>query len=285
MKKKSFYLTAVLLMLYSLAGYSQVEKNVCYKIGVGHFSYTPKEEKTGVGNVLGNVANVLLTGKSTRQQPQYADAVRAGVISGLGNVMRFRVVAGEFDSHEQTLLADGIISNISTTSKVEPSKEKGKAGQEYFRALISVTVNLKDAATGEVVSSRVFSITDSDCSWMASAEKSIDYALGKLSDKIKNYFDGIYPLNASVVEAGESKKDKQKTVYIDLGSAYGVCEGMHFDVFSVKTIAGKEARIEIGRLKIDQVLGEELSLCKVSKGEKQIKTALDNGETLVLTSR
>lgn len=285
MRKIVCFSVVLLSVFYFLPGYCQVDKNVCYKIGIGYFSYTPKEEKTSVGSVLGNVANVLLTGKSTRQQPQYADAVRASIISGLGNVMRFRVVEGESGSHGQTLVADGIISNISTTSKVEPSKEKGKTGHEYFRALISVTVNLKDAATGEVVSSRVFSITDGDCSWMASAEKSVDYALNRLTDKIRRHYNYAYPLYASVVEAGDVKKDNQKTVYIDLGSAYGACEGMHFDVFSVKTIAGKEARVEIGRLKIDKVLGEELSLCKVSKGEKQIKTALDNGETLVLTSR
>ena len=53
----------------------------------------------------------------------------------------------------------------------------------------------------------------------------------------------------------------------------------------VKEIAGKEARIEIGRLKVEEVLGEELSLCKVTKGEKDIKTALDNGSTLVVTVR
>ena len=68
---------------------------------------------------------------------------------------------------------------------------------------------------------------------------------------------------------------KQKTVYIDLGTSLSAYKGQQFDVYSVKEIAGKEARIEIGRLKVEEVLGEELSLCKVTKGEKEIKTYVD----------
>lgn len=66
-------------------------------------------------------------------------------------------------------------------------------------------------------------------------------------------------------EAGEVKKDKQKEVFIDLGGANGVYKGLQFDVFHVKTIAGKKAHTMIGRLKIEEVQGDEISLCKVTK--------------------
>lgn len=51
------------------------------------------------------------------------------------------------------------------------------------------------------------------------------------------------------------------------------------------TIAGKEARTIIGRLKIEEVDGDEISLCKVTKGSDKIKTALDEGQTLMVVSR
>ena len=38
-------------------------------------------------------------------------------------------------------------------------------------------------------------------------------------------------------------------------------------------------------LKVEEVLGEEVSFCKVTKGEKEVKTALDNGSTLVVIVR
>lgn len=62
-------------------------------------------------------------------------------------------------------------------------------------------------------------------------------------------------------------------------------EGQQFNVYILKNIAGREARQEIGRLKVEEVMGDDLSLCKVTRGEKEIKTALDKGETLVVISR
>ena len=41
----------------------------------------------------------------------------------------------------------------------------------------------------------------------------------------------------------------------------------------------------IGRLKIEEVEGDEISLCKVTKGADKIKTALDEDQTLLITSR
>lgn len=282
----NFLLSALIGFLsVAPAVFGQVEKNVFYKVAIGDFAYTPKEEKATVGNVLEAVANVFLTGTSTKQQAQYADAVRASIVSGFGNVIRLNVVDGELDNLDNAFFVDGVISNITATSKTEPSSKKGKPDKKYYKSLISVNINLKDARTGEVVDSRTFSITDSDGSWMASAEKSVVYSLEKLSEKITTLYNHMFPLSATIIESGEVKKDKQKTVYIDLGTVYGAYKGLQFNIFESKTIAGKKANMKIGRLKIDKVLGDELSLCKVTKGEKQVKAALDNGITLTITSR
>ncbi len=73
-------------------------------------------------------------------------------------------------------------------------------------------------------------------------------------------------------------------MYIDLGQRDRVYSGMHFNVYTVQTIAGKEAKKEIGRLRITEVMGEEISLCKVTSGGSNIKTAIENGEKLLITS-
>ena len=73
-------------------------------------------------------------------------------------------------------------------------------------------------------------------------------------------------------------------MYIDLGSPSGAYVGMHMKVYIVKTIAGKEAKKEIGKLKISEILGDEISLCKVQKGGSDIKDALDAGEHVVVSS-
>lgn len=283
MKRK--ILLTIAILLTCVTTYS-ADVNEAYKVAVGGFSYTPKETKKSVGNMLGTIATTALTGMTTEHQAQYVDAVRASIISGFSKVVRFRVVeVGEDSGELHSFYVDGVISNISTTSKIEPNSNKNKPDSQYFRSLIGVTVNLKDVLTGEVVDSQTFSVNESDCSWVASAEKAINNSLKRLSDKIALHYNGKFPLRASVIEAGEVKNDKQKSVYIDLGSSSGMYKGLQFVVYSVKTIAGKEARMEIGRVKVETVLGDDLSECKVSKGDKKVKSALDNGETLVLISR
>ena len=55
-------------------------------------------------------------------------------------------------------------------------------------------------------------------------------------------------------------------------------------VFIVKTIAGREARQQIGKLKVETVLGDDISLCKVQSGGKEIKKAIEAGEQLLVIS-
>lgn len=291
MKRMNKYIS-ILFMSVSLAlsAYGQADRNVVYKVATGDFAYTAGKMKNSVGNVLGAIAEAMVTGKTSQQQSQYADAVRASVVSGLSNVRRFRTIEADYILHrpasdEQAFYVDGTIANISTVTKTEPSTTKGAPANQYHRCLISVTVNLKDAHDDTVENSHTFSITDSDMSWLGSTDKAVSDALERLTAKVADYYNAIFPLHASIIEAGEVKKDKQKEVFIDLGAANGAYKGVQFDVFLVKTVAGKEARTMIGRLKIEEVQGDEISLCKVTKGSDKIKNALDQGQTLMITSR
>jgi uncharacterized protein YbaA (DUF1428 family) len=59
---------------------------------------------------------------------------------------------------------------------------------------------------------------------------------------------------------------------------------MRFAVYSVKTIAGRSAKRELGVIKVVEVMGDDISLCKVKSGGKNIKAALEEGETVVVMS-
>lgn len=282
MNKINLLLALIMLMTVGHAN-GQAEKNVCYKVKVGAVEYAPAEQKSTTNSVITGLAEAVLTGKATQQFPEYADAVKASIVSGLGNARRLTVV--EDSSVQHDYLLSGNILNISTTTKVETPVKKGSSANEYFKALITITLNISNVANGEVINSHMFNISESDLGWLGSRDRAMSDALTILSKRVASYYNSIYPLHASVVERGDVDKDKQKTVYIDLGSALNVEEGMQFDIYSVREIAGKEARTEIGRLKISKVMGEDISLCKVTKGDKQLKTALDNNEMLVVTSR
>ena len=290
---KSLKILIVSLFLFSfLTATAQKERNTIYRIGVGELIYTPPTEGSKTTSVLKDVAEVLLSGQTTKQQPQYAEAVRASLMNGLSKVILFRPSDGIVSQSDladgiPSFFIDGTIANISIVSRSETKKDsKGnKHTDTSYRSNVSVTVNLKDPADGSVVDSRTFTISDSDLYWMTSGEKSMTNALERLTLKVADYYNHLFPLNASIIEKGESKKNKQKDVYIDLGAGDGVYKGQQFDVVTVKTIAGKEARTVIGRLKIEEVEGDEISLCKVTKGSDKIKTALDEGQTLLVVSR
>lgn len=289
---KAVVMTMVALLTV-VSAYGQRERNVVYKVGVGELIYTPPVESrtNAAGKVLKDVAEVLMTGQTNEQLPQYAEAVRASLVNSLSHVTRLRPFDGGF-SHEElasgipALCADGTIANISTVSKSETRGEgKNKTTVTSYRALVSVTVNLKNAHDGTVVDSHTFTVTDTEQSWMASKDKAVNHALEYLTARMTARYKKIYPLSASIIEGGTVKKDKQKDVYIDLGTADGVYKGLHFDVFVVKHIAGKEAKSEIGRLAITEVQGDDISLCRVTKGGSEIKSALDKGLKLLITSR
>lgn len=290
---KSLKILIVSLILFSfLTATAQKELNTVYKIGVGELIYTPPTEGSKATSVIKDVAEVLLSGQTTKQQPQYAEAVRASLMNGLSKVILFRPSDGivsqtDISDGTPSFFIDGTIANISIVSRSETKKDsKGnKHTDTSYRSNVSVTVNLKNPTDGSVVDSRTFTISDSDLYWMTSGEKAMTNALERLTSKVADYYNHLFPLRASIIEKGESKKNKQKDVYIDLGAGDGVYKGLQFDVVTVKTIAGKEARNIIGRLKIEEVEGDEISLCKVTKGSDKIKTALDEGQTLLVVSR
>ena len=70
---RSSIITLVLLLSIGVSWAG--DRNRIIALGVRNFTYTPKEGKETVGSALGSIANVLITGQNTTQQPQYKDAV------------------------------------------------------------------------------------------------------------------------------------------------------------------------------------------------------------------
>ena len=287
-----FWMMLSLLLIGQPMGAQEQEqeedRNAIFKVSVGEFSYTPKQKKESVGSVLGAVGEALLLGKTTQQHDNYNEAVRASIVKGISGVRRFNAIDGAFQEGEvqecmKALYVDGTILNVSTATQIETHTDSKKKTYTttYYKATIGVTINVKDATNDYVVNSQTFNISDYDLSWVETTEGAINNALGELSKRITKFYNRYFPLNAFIVERGNEKKDKQQEVYIDLGGQHGAYDGMHLTVYSVKTIAGRYARKELGKLKIKEVMGDDISLCKVTGGGKNIKAALDEGQTVV----
>lgn len=65
-------------------------------------------------------------------------------------------------------------------------------------------------------------------------------------------------------------------------------EQSFFEIFGIchpdGQVAGRETRKQIGRVRVREVLGDDISLCKVQKGGKDIKAAFDRGDAIVAIS-
>lgn len=259
--------------------------NMPLNVSVMELDYMMKEgPKSELGTVVGAVLDVLAD-QTTSEEPGYSDALRASVIMALSNVRRFTVTDGlQVASNDETnIIVDGTINYISITRELKLASNKRDKIPQFY-AQIGLTLNVKDAVTGTVINSQVFEVNKSGWSWVNSNDTAIKKALESLRKKIGKYYDTAYPYTAHILERGVEKKDKQKELYIDLGAIHGLQEGTHFDVYIIGSIGGKETRKQIGRLKVKSIEGDEVSLCKVSSGGKDIKAAIDAGQNLLIIS-
>lgn len=259
--------------------------NMLQNVSVMELDYMIKEApKSELGTVVGAVLDVLAD-QTTSEEPGYSDALRASVIMALSNVRRFTVTDGRqvAPNDETNIIVDGTINYISITRELKlASNKKDKIPQFY--AQIGLTLNMKDAVTNNVINSQVFEVNKSGWSWVNSNDTAIKNALETLRKKVEKYYNIAFPYTARVLERGVEKKDKQKELYIDLGAAHGLQEGTHFNVYVIGSIGGKETRKQIGRLKVKSIEGDEVSLCKVSSGGREIKAAIDAEQKLLIIS-
>ena len=260
-------------------------ENAVQNVNVMELTYMMKEGiKSEVATMVGAVLDVLAD-QTTTEEPGYTDALRASVIMALGNVRRFAVTDGlQVSPNDETnLIVDGTINYISITRELRlASNKKDKIPQFY--AQIGLTLNVKDAVTGTVLNSQVFEVNKTGWSWVNSNDTAIKNALETLRKRVENYYNTAYPYTARILERGLEKKDKQKELYIDLGAMHGLQRGTHFTVYVIGSIGGKETRKQIGRLKVMSIEGDEVSLCKVSSGGKEIKAAIDAQQQLLIIS-
>ena len=277
-------------LVNSIVVYSQEERNKPIQVIINDVRYTQKEQDTSLGSVLGGIAQAVATGRdyqSVTRHADYQDAVLSAVVSGLTRSHRVHVVDGTSSmdgvTQDHDVAMDVVISNISTTShsQTETVKER-KVTKTYYKGMIDVSLQVKNVATGEIRYSPTFRVAGTEYEKYTSTEEALSSALAILRAKVRVYFNKKYPLSAKILESAVAKKDKQKEVYIDLGSKSGAYKDLHFAVYIVKMVGGKEAREQIGKLKVIEVQGEDISLCKVQSGGKDIKAAMDEGKNVVV---
>ena len=263
--------------------------NPVYKVQLGDITYQKGEasKKVTVGKVLGVIADVAEGRVTDVNNDEYIPLAKNCVTTGLTHVRRLQIVE-DGEGEAAKYMVTGQITDIAASRKLKTYDRKDSKGREYtetktyYGAVTTVALTFKNLQSGEITTSTI-SGRCSEYSLARSVDEAIRTALGELAENIYEYYNEVYPIRANIIERGTEKKDKTKELYIDVGSRF-VGEDVHFEVFVVGQVAGRETRKQIGRVRVRETLGDDISLCKVQKGGKEIKAAFDRGDTIVAIS-
>ena len=292
MKKVLITLAALLCCTIITTSAQDVDpdRNRTYNIVLNNIQYAHHNEKMSAGDAVGAVLTGVLTGQTSVEATKYEDDVKSAIIKGLSSAHRFHYNDGLVQvsdvAEEGNIAVNALITNINASSSSRTWKDKeGKVHVDtYYRGEVEAVLTLKDIKTGEVIANPTISGRGSTTSMFSTSDQAVKDAIGMLSGSVKRWLNNYKPITANFIQAGAVKKDKQKEVFIDLGSREGAYKGMHMGIYQLYTIKGKQGKSRLGKLRIEEVAGEDISRCKVTSGSKDIKEAIDDGQTLAVMS-
>ena len=232
-----------------------------------------------------------------------SDKVRAAVISALNASERFELLdVASMSSIEREAYRRGSAEAMNDeTARTEAIavkankyildgevtacsvKSNAKDGKSSFTCVLTYSITITDVANNTTVATKKFDHQPTGLGGFAgklldestSAEGAKTSAINMVSSDIESFLIEEFPLTGTIF--GEDfvvKKEKLTQCYIDLGSAIGVKIGDYFSIYEVQTKVGKTIDKEIGKIKVIEV-DEEIANCKVTKGEKEVKKAMD----------
>lgn len=172
-----------------------------------------------------------------------------------------------------------VTANIQSITK----KTSTQDGKTTYKAEMKYSVTITDTQTGQVLGTRNETHYGSS---MSSYSEAVDDAFALIGTDMKSVVNTYFRIVANVVSIDEANAKKGViTFYIDAGGNQGVTTNTNFEVFKIVEVAGQQIRKSIGTAKSKEISGGDLSLCKVTKGGKEIQAAIDNEEPLIVVSK
>lgn len=229
--------------------------------------------------------------KSSEIKSGDCELARNAVLASLSNYPRLRVVDVETESSidqetkrrlKEEALADelarsgqmkqlgadyileGFVAKLVTQSK------KDSEGKISYKGEVAYTIKVVSTENGTVAFSNNYTASSGSCDTEAEARtKALEDAAVTCE-----MIEAVFPLNGILVDQDYTeKKGKMKTCYVTLGSIHGVVEGVFLDVRKSKNIASRTVYEEVGVLKVEKVLADDLSECSVVSNGKEILEA------------
>lgn len=229
--------------------------------------------------------------KSSEIKSGDCELARNAVLSSLSNYPRLRVIDVETESSidqetkrrlKEEALADelarsGQMKQLGAdyilegfVSKLETQSKKDSEGKISYKGQMAYTIKVVSTENGTVAFSNNYTASSGSCDTEAEAKTKALKDAAVTCEMI----EAVFPLNGTLVDQDYTeKKGKMKTCYVTLGSIHGVVEGVFLDVRKSKNIASRTVYEEVGVLKVEKVLADDLSECSVVSNGKEILEA------------
>ena len=229
--------------------------------------------------------------KSSEIKSGDCELARNAVLASLSNYPRLRIVDVETESSidqetkrrlKEEALADelarsGQMKQLGAdyilegfVSKLETQSKKDSEGKISYKGEVAYTIKVVSTENGTVAFSNNYTASSGSCDTEAEARTKALKDAAVTCEMI----EAVFPLNGILVDQDYTeKKGKMKTCYVTLGSIHGVVEGVFLDVRKSKNIASRTVYEEVGVLKVEKVLADDLSECSVVSNGKEILEA------------
>ncbi|WP_289090734.1 CsgG/HfaB family protein [uncultured Bacteroides sp.] len=229
--------------------------------------------------------------KSSEIKSGDCELARNAVLSSLSNYPRLRVIDVETESSidqetkrrlKEEALADelarsGQMKQLGAdyilegfVSKLETQRKTDSEGKVSYKGQMAYTIKVVSTENGTVAFSNNYTASSGSCDTEAEARTKALKDAAVTCEMI----EAVFPLNGILVDQDYTeKKGKMKTCYVTLGSIHGVVEGVFLDVRKSKNIASRTVYEEVGVLKVEKVLADDLSECSVVSNGKEILEA------------
>lgn len=208
--------------------------------------------------------------KADNVSGSYAELVNQAVISGINNTNRFELIAGGqgIDLSKAQYLFSTYISQCEAVSS---STEGGFA----YNGEIRYKVTVVQAADRKVVATKDFNLTGLLSVGGDTQDEAVAKTMVHIDNDMKNFVDEYFKLQAIIAPEGFTcGKKGMEACYITIGRASGINKGQKLDAFCLKEIMGNISEEHIGSLTVTEVVADNLSKCKVTKGGEEINKVM-----------
>lgn len=290
MKRLFNFMIAALAVVLTMSAQEQKKANLL----VDYF-YTPKTVKQAHAALIRNIVidelnksnRVRIIDVESTPTLSLEEGRREVGVSAGDDMERLAIMTQE----GADVLLQGVVNDISF-KETTTTNSKGEKTTSVA-ATVNVTLKVIDPKTGTVAETSTFTypsgMLDTDALLVVAYsddEAVTTYSQKMLPKRLKKFINEAFPVVGKVLEIADSKNGKEaKTLYIDLGDNFGAKARQKFDVREIRMVGGKQSRKIIGEVEITDVEGDELSLCKVNKGGREIQTSMDADNQLIVTSK